>query len=164
MTHKAKTQINNFQTTFQWSLGPILIWMNLIGVPFDIAQKESVIRFGCATCYSLLLFFFYLMATIYGVVEFIMQDSSSSLTLENSSATLKWNSNINYLNEIICKHGTHLVLMTYSLFKWKELASVLHRIEKSNLFHKKTFNKFRKVSFYGLICALFVSWLLNINA
>ena len=93
-THKAKLQKNNIRETFQlWSFRPILIWLNLIGLPFNIAKKESVIRFGCATCFSLMIFFIYLTVTIYSIVGFIMQDSSSSFTIENASATMKWNNN-----------------------------------------------------------------------
>ena len=157
MTHKVKTQIKNLQGTFQWSLFPIIAWMNLIAIPFNTAKKGSVIRFGCATCFSIIIFFTYLTVTIYSIVEFIMQDSSSSLTLVSSSATMKWNTNINYINEITCKHGTHLTLMVYSLFKWKDVTAALHRMEKLNLFQQETYRQFRKVSFYGLFFALFVS-------
>ena len=155
MANKVEAYRRN-QDNFQWSFRLILNWMKLVGCPLYICDSgTTIIRFGFATCYSLILFFVYFTVAIFTIVGLILQDNSSSFNV-NRSTTLKWNDNINQVNELVCKHGTHLTLMFGSLVKWKEIVAVLNRIEKSKLFSRKIYSQFRKVCCFGLGFAIVV--------
>ena len=131
---------------FQWSCRPILIWMNLIGVPLNLSNA-GLIRCNFVFVYSLFLFTKETAMAIFVGMRLFTSDFQSN-NLESS--TQKWNDWINGLNDGITTFGTHFALISFSLVKWKDLASILDNLEKLNIFQQETFNQFRRVCWWGL--------------
>ena len=63
------------------------------------------------------------------------------------SSTQKWNSWIAELNDGITTFGTHFALISFSLVKWKDLASILDNLEKLNIYA----DGYKQLAIYALI-------------
>ena len=133
---------------FNW---PILFWMNLIGVPLNLSNG-GLVNCNFIFVYSITLFSKGMILTIFSMIKLFTTGS-----LPSDSSTVKWNVIINQLNEIITTFGTHFVLMSIALVKWKDVVEVLEYFAKSNIFKKEIYNKFNRICWWGLSAAILVN-------
>ena len=151
----ARSSFRDHQKTFEWSFKPLLMWLNIIGIPLKINKlASSGVQFGLATIFGLLVFTTFVA---FQVAYFFINLSNASWYGSISSSTLRWNIVIHNINDVVSTFGTHFVLMTYCLVNWKDLVQVLHRMERFNLFEKDIYYRVRCVCSCGLALVILVS-------
>lgn len=140
------------QRNFQWSYQPILSWINLIGIPLNLADG-GFIRNKFAFVYSILLF----AKNITLIINFFAQLIVANDPFHKISlSTIKWSVVMKQITDLIAAYGTHCVLITFTLVKWKDLAKILRHIEQLNLFDSVCYKQFRCIILYGLLIVILV--------
>jgi len=143
--------------TFEWSFKPIIVLMNIFGIPFSITKLASEkLSFGFATYYGLLIFSILSAFQLFDIIAIILAENGKFTGTNFKSSTNKWNAIINFVNEKWISLGTHIILMTYTLVKWKKLVRVLLRMEQYNVFNSSTFYRLRSICWYGFGFAIAV--------
>ena len=149
-----------WKNNFQWSFRPILNWFRFLGIPFqlevtiDVEGKTGAAKPYCnclIKVFGIAMFLANLARLFFYIIFNFSSLSSNSLVYQRKmSSTTIWNDFLDYFNEFFISLGTQLMLLTYTLVKWKELVAALARIEQHNIFNVKTFHRFRRIFLFGL--------------
>jgi hypothetical protein len=159
--------------TFEWCCKPVLGWIRLLGIDLKLSESQNYCKmkcrsvFGCcwfSTCVGLISF---LINTVISVgffcsnLSFISPSDPTKKAIRNKyTSTIFWNSMIDTLNTSFITLGVHFFLLASTLVNWKDLADVLHRIERNDFFKLETYRKFRRICNWGFFFIVVVG---NVN-
>lgn len=151
--------------SFRWSLTPMLMWMRCIGVFLDF---PGVIRPSTRTrclviSFGLILFFFhfcrngYVFAVIAQHLTDYLISSSTTDKQQQPAVGAIWNGAISGLNQNMVTVFSQMFLMSAAALKWPRLAKVLCKMENTNFFERKDYQRFRHIFTSGL------AWLVTVG-
>ncbi len=147
------------QTNFQWSCRPVLLALNLVGVPLRM-QEVDPRYIWIVYIFGWILYF--LNVTTCLMITFLTNEtgSSRSAQIDHSRSTAwQWNSGISNYNSICSMIATHTVFLAITAVRWKDLVRVLRRMEQSHHFTVDQFTKFRSIFLVGLLFTVLVSFI-----
>ena len=143
------TQLRKDIPDVAWSLKPIFIWMQIIGIHLIPSAIHSTLRRFSNLCFDLSM----LLATI------ITRIYKFSVSIDGLSAT-----NTQMLSQIMTKlHldlsviGIHIGMLTTALFKWRSLWLCIQQIEQVLQFHEQFYQKLRRFTLVTLVWIVLVT-------
>lgn len=153
----------NEKMNFRWSLLPMLKWMRCIGVFLDSPGITSSIRTrGFVISFGFFLFCFHLyrngMITV-GLIHHLLNSYYYSTTdmQQKPDVGAIWNEFITSFNHTMVTVFAQIFLMFAAATKWSSLVQILCKMERSNFFEPKDYERFRKIFTSGLI------WLVTVG-
>lgn len=128
---------------FKTSLRRLVFGMRLIGIPLDSSGiRNKLLRYWTLA---------------FGFVSFVVNtclNVTSLIMIEPPQTTAKWNYLINEVNFAVAMVLVHAGLLTTTAVKWKDVSSILDRIEELNVFEAEDYKKFEKMCLTGGIALL----------
>ena len=145
------------QANFQWSCRPVLIALNLVGIPLRM-QETDPRYIWIVYIFGWILYF--LNVTTCLLITFLTNETGGARSAQiegNRSTAWQWNSGISHYNSICSIIATHTVFLATTAVRWKDLVRVLRRMEQYDHFSTEQFKQFRNVFLVGLFFIVMVS-------
>ncbi|XP_057368101.1 gustatory and pheromone receptor 39a-like [Daphnia carinata] len=145
---------------FEWCCRPLLVAMNLFGIPLGMHEADESIRVWISNVFGWILYFMnvatgLIMICIESEFENVASVNGKSIE-DNRTTAWQWNSGISTYNAVCSTIAIQTVLLAITAVRWKDLARVLHRMERINQFSPKEFSHFRTIFRLGLLVAIFM--------
>lgn len=145
---------------FEWCCRPVLVAINLFGIPLRMHKSENTIAIWIINIFGWILYFTNVAAglmMIYLDSEMVNQSVNNESILNNRTTAWQWNSGISTYNNVCSTVSIQTVLLAITAVRWKDLVSVLERMERTNQFTPKELTHFRATFRLGLLVIIFVS-------
>lgn len=137
---------------FKWSIRPILNWMCCMAIPLvDIQslKKKSLWRYVLVMLLSAACFILNVGVNIFIILTTRLPPKNSTF-----STTAAWNNIITSWNFILISVGTHTVLLTFTVTRWRHLMGITDRLEC--FLKPKNYKQFRRTFLFGLVFVILV--------
>ena len=150
-------------TTFTWSLKPMLSWMNLIGFPLKLEFSHNSFqnRFWLIFSFGILLFICNTANITIITVNYttFFYDAENVLYRKEKkfSSTVLWSWYADLFQQFLFNVATYFSLITGLLLNWQSLSQALSMIERQNIYKEETYQKFRHICNWGLICIILIT-------
>lgn len=146
---------------FEWCCRPLLIAMNLFGIPLRMHEADESILVWIGNIFGWFLYFMNVAAGLIMIcIESEFENVASAngkLVLNNRTTAWQWNSGISTYNTVCSTIAIQTVLLAITAVRWKDIARVLNRMERINQFSVKEFSHFRTIFRLGLLVIIIVS-------
>ncbi|XP_032788724.2 uncharacterized protein LOC116926054 [Daphnia magna] len=140
---------------FEWCCRPLLIAMNLFGIPLRMHEADESILVWIGNIFGWFLYFMNVAAGLIMIcIESEFENVASAngkLVLNNRTTAWQWNSGISTYNTVCSTIAIQTVLLAITAVRWKDIARVLNRMERINQFSVKEFSHFRTIFRLGLL-------------
>ena len=131
---------------------PILIWMNLIGVPLRNFNCKSKKKWSVALLYSLICYTLHI-ASVFPHNFYVGFSGANNLN------TYNWNAKVMLVNHSMETVFIHTgLLFSLACFKWSSLCKVVNYMEQEEgLFRNEDYKRFHRVCLFGCFVMILVT-------
>ena len=160
------SSLNERNCNFQWSLQPILTWMQIVGI--DLSLTSNKLKRYISLSYGLFMGSMAIISQSREIFQTIVHAVNSSATIDTGAANEKKDVNsvtkIRIINESImhfqsCISAVGILMSIFMVaqFQWKSLWKCLSKLERFAGFGTWLFFEIRKISNIGVLWLSVVS-------
>ncbi len=158
----------NEKMSFRWSLQPMLTWMRCIGVFLD---SPGIISSNRTRAFVIVFGFFLFCVHSYrngiitvALIQSLINSNYYSTTDKQQKPEVGaiWNEFITSFNHTMVTVVSQILLISAAATKWSSLVKILYKMERSNFFEPKDYERFRQIFTSGLMWLLTVGCYLDV--
>ena len=149
---------SEYRLDFAWSLKPVFLWMQVVGIPVDSLRSSSLLR----RCMVLLVG---ITMVVWGEASQVrnMIDSIPERKNPNISLIEWWTNTLFEYQEFVSFTIINLSLFISVYFQWKPLWENAEEIEQTMSFNETFYLPLRKVSYVAVTLLVLVNLDASIN-
>lgn len=136
----------------EWTLKPILTWMQILGLPLYHFQNNSKMGTFSICLFGLSMLAINMVSNVFFTINMFHMTTKNfqEQGFKKASLAFSWSVYIYVLSVVCNRIGTHVSFLRAAHSPWKSLQECVDQLEHEFRFSSAVYHKLRKFSFVGI--------------